>query len=454
MQYEIISKQIFNMKCNKIYKPVLILAYLDYIEVSIKTDIPFDLMADLNYLIPFVRYYLSFDEVVASGKGTNLDISDRQLYRILVDGPLERIETECSIFTSSHKDGIRYFGINTTNESIDLIKLITTVRKSCKELIASHIDFNMPQLPLDIYISVATEIRKTRIDLKGHPKIYKYILILSLLDYFVDIKTPHSSYNIDVPVDLLLIYYKLYLNDDMLSQVIQNKKIKEGSDNTIKRHIMENPLRRLCNKSTHFKCNTKDFDSRTLNNMPNVFQIAVNDPFEPLIMNQVIRSCCYNLISKYLPNFDHTIVYDIIAINESQGNEESTVGRRGQAQYRKSLLDRYSCSCAICNLDFDKILVASHAKPWSKCYSVHERLSPNNGLLLCENHDALFDKGYITFDIDNNFEVIFAEDLNESVIDTFNILYDNKISKYVNENPQMKKYLEYHSKHIFKHSNT
>ena len=46
------------------------------------------------------------------------------------------------------------------------------------------------------------------------------------------------------------------------------------------------------------------------------------------------------------------------------------------------------------NKDF---LIASHIKPWSKCKS-NQKLDVNNGLLLCPNHDRLFDEGWISFD--------------------------------------------------------
>jgi len=42
------------------------------------------------------------------------------------------------------------------------------------------------------------------------------------------------------------------------------------------------------------------------------------------------------------------------------------------------------------------ILRASHIKPWAKS-SNHDRLNPDNGLLLAAHVDALFDSGLISF---------------------------------------------------------
>lgn len=67
-----------------------------------------------------------------------------------------------------------------------------------------------------------------------------------------------------------------------------------------------------------------------------------------------------------------------------------------QHLFRKSLLFKHQ-KCQICKLGITELLVASHIKPWRICEG-DEKINVDNGLLLCPNHDSLFDKGYITFD--------------------------------------------------------
>ena len=55
-----------------------------------------------------------------------------------------------------------------------------------------------------------------------------------------------------------------------------------------------------------------------------------------------------------------------------------------------------------------KFLIASHIKPWA-CSESGEKLDIDNGLLLCPNHDALFDSGYISFD--ENGVIMISEHL-------------------------------------------
>jgi hypothetical protein len=79
--------------------------------------------------------------------------------------------------------------------------------------------------------------------------------------------------------------------------------------------------------------------------------------------------------------------------------ERTIIGRNGQSKFRQRLLASH-CSCELCALPYTQLLVASHIKPWSISNN-YERLDPDNGLVLCVTHDALFDKGLISFDYDH-----------------------------------------------------
>ncbi|MBE5103311.1 HNH endonuclease [Priestia aryabhattai] len=78
--------------------------------------------------------------------------------------------------------------------------------------------------------------------------------------------------------------------------------------------------------------------------------------------------------------------------------EKETIikSRIGQSAFKKALLT-IEKKCRLCGVKDERFLVASHIKPWSESNN-QERLDVNNGLLLCPNHDALFDKRYISFD--------------------------------------------------------
>jgi predicted restriction endonuclease len=70
--------------------------------------------------------------------------------------------------------------------------------------------------------------------------------------------------------------------------------------------------------------------------------------------------------------------------------------RIGQGQYRRNLLGKYERRCIVTGVDNEKLLMASHIKPWSVS-SNQERIDCENGLLLSANMDKLFDCGLISF---------------------------------------------------------
>lgn len=71
--------------------------------------------------------------------------------------------------------------------------------------------------------------------------------------------------------------------------------------------------------------------------------------------------------------------------------------RVGQELYREALLEVWDGRCAVSGLAVSELLRASHAKPWADATDA-ERLDPFNGLLLAVHFDALFDRGFLTFD--------------------------------------------------------
>ncbi len=114
-----------------------------------------------------------------------------------------------------------------------------------------------------------------------------------------------------------------------------------------------------------------------------------------------------------------------------------------QGKFRDALLERDQ-KCLVCGLHLKNLLLASHIKPWSKSLP-HEKVDPNNGLLLCDMHDALFDKGYITFK--DNGHITISDQICVEDYSKLNISSSSSI-KIVHE--LQNKYLNYHRTHIFK----
>lgn len=137
-------------------------------------------------------------------------------------------------------------------------------------------------------------------------------------------------------------------------------------------------------------------------------------------------------------------VENILLDTNLQGEEKEIIikARINQSVYREKLLHRFK-TCCLCGVSDARMLVASHIKPWSKC-NPKEKVDVDNGLLLCPNHDKVFDIGLITFDNDGN--IIISKDLKE----TDRIFLNLRENMKVEISEKNRAYIEYHRSHIFK----
>lgn len=117
--------------------------------------------------------------------------------------------------------------------------------------------------------------------------------------------------------------------------------------------------------------------------------------------------------------------------------------RINQGVFRDKLLKKYSkcCLCGVCNSTF---LIASHIKPWAESNSI-EKLDIENGLLMCPNHDKLFDGGWITFNDEGNIIISSALQQNDKMF--MNV----KEGMNIELSQKNRKYIEYHRENIYKH---
>ena len=100
-----------------------------------------------------------------------------------------------------------------------------------------------------------------------------------------------------------------------------------------------------------------------------------------------------------------------LAHSEGRERESLVKVRLNQDQFRQGLLQKFNGKCCLCGVTNEKLLIASHIKPWSRC-EPSEKLDLENGLLLCPNHDKLFDLGYISFQEDG--QITISDKLDET----------------------------------------
>lgn len=139
---------------------------------------------------------------------------------------------------------------------------------------------------------------------------------------------------------------------------------------------------------------------------------------------------------------------DEVSVDTPEIEEIKKSYRVGQEKYRRAVID-YMPQCPFSKITEERLLIASHIKPYSACIKEKredQALDYLNGLALSPTYDRLFDQGYITFS--DNGELICGTQLSSYTWDKLNInpIAKNKMRIFP-ENRES--YLDYHRKHVF-----
>lgn len=120
-------------------------------------------------------------------------------------------------------------------------------------------------------------------------------------------------------------------------------------------------------------------------------------------------------------------------------------GRDGQQKFRERLLEQ----CPYCPFTMvadDRLLIASHIKPWAVA-DPKERIDPHNGYMLTPTYDRLFDQGFITFTEDRHVRV--SNFLSDRTCKQLGLKNDEFIQMLPMDELR-KKYLAFHRQSVFK----
>ena len=94
---------------------------------------------------------------------------------------------------------------------------------------------------------------------------------------------------------------------------------------------------------------------------------------------------------------------EITPKKEDNKSKEIRYAREGQGKYREALLEECPF-CPITKINDERLLIASHIKPYVVSND-KEKLDPKNGFMLSPMYDKLFDRGFITFTDDKRMIV-------------------------------------------------
>lgn len=134
-------------------------------------------------------------------------------------------------------------------------------------------------------------------------------------------------------------------------------------------------------------------------------------------------------------------------ISKKQAEQEREIrrARDGQGRYRELLLEQ----CRFCPFTMiadERLLVASHIKPWAAS-ELEEKTDPYNGYILSPLYDRLFDRGFITFTPERH--VILSEFISPFTWKQIN-LENNTFIKTLPMDEKRIAYLKFHHQAVFK----
>ena len=130
----------------------------------------------------------------------------------------------------------------------------------------------------------------------------------------------------------------------------------------------------------------------------------------------------------------------------SKKKKETIIRARiGQGKYREELLEECPY-CPFTLVNDERILIASHIKPWAKANN-EEKIDSKNGFMLTPTYDKLFDRGFITFDDEKRVIVSpWLSPMNQKRLNIYTGLLVSKLPL----DEKRKEYLKYHRENIFK----
>lgn len=158
----------------------------------------------------------------------------------------------------------------------------------------------------------------------------------------------------------------------------------------------------------------------------------------------------YRLFADYFGDTDHPYtkieeIKNIQLINDDERKLVTTRARVGQGKYRKELLKQCPF-CPITTISDDRILIASHIKPYKKSNSV-EKIDPYNGFIFTPTFDILFDKGFMSFTDDK--KIMLSPFLSKMTYSKIGIS-ENKTIELLPICAKRKQYLNYHRTEVLK----
>lgn len=235
-----------------------------------------------------------------------------------------------------------------------------------------------------------------------------------------------------------------YLNREILPN-LWNERLKKVSELPDRIEFEVTEQTQIDGPRIYIKSNDKAYKLIRELSLPNITYISA----VKLLDDNGKVYYYFRLFADYFGNVEHpyTIEKEQQEIDELENTEEKKVlsrARIGQGKYREELL-KLCPFCPITLVSDDRMLIASHIKPWAKS-SDFEKTDPLNGFMLSPTFDFMFDRGFLSFTDDK--KSILSPFLSKMTYSKLGIS-DGKTFSHLPVDGR-KEYLEYHRTELLK----
>ncbi|HIC32234.1 MAG TPA: HNH endonuclease [Flavobacteriaceae bacterium] len=235
-----------------------------------------------------------------------------------------------------------------------------------------------------------------------------------------------------------------YLNREILPN-LWNERLKKVSELPERIEFEVTEQTQIDGPRIYIKSNDKAYKLIRELSLPNITYISA----VKLLDNSGKVFYYFRLFADYFGDVLHpyTIEKEQQEIDELENTEEKKVlsrARIGQGKYREELL-KLCPFCPITLVSDDRMLIASHIKPWAKSNDF-EKTDPLNGFMLSPTFDFMFDRGFLSFTDDK--KSILSPFLSKMTYSKLGIS-DGKIFSHLPVDGR-KEYLEYHRTELLK----
>lgn len=235
-----------------------------------------------------------------------------------------------------------------------------------------------------------------------------------------------------------------YVNREALPN-LWNERLKKVSELPERVEFEVTEQTQIDGPRIYIKSNDKAYKLIRELSLPNITYISA----VKLLDNDGKVYYYFRLFADYFGDVQHpyTIEKEQQEIEELESEEEKktlTRARVGQGKYREELL-KLCPFCPITLVSDDRLLIASHIKPWAKSNDF-EKTDPLNGFMLTPTFDFMFDRGFLSFTDDK--KSILSPFLSKMTYSKIGISDDKIFSHLPTEGRE--EYLEYHRTELLK----